>query len=461
MNPSPTAEPKGSVLLVDDIPENLRLLTDILTQQGYQVRSVTSGAMALRTAAAKPPDAILLDIKMPDMDGYQVCELLKADETTRDIPVIFISALDDLLDKVEAFQVGGVDYITKPFQVEEVVARLESQLTIQRQKRQLQQEVRTRRETEEILYQSRALLSSILNSSHDGIAAMQSVRDIDGTIGDFRCLVVNPVVAKMLGKTREELIGNLALRRLVQQIDPGLFQRFVDVVETGETFESELAYSTPEGDRWYHSIAVKLGDGFAVTVRDITSRKQIELELQAANEKLEILANLDGLTQLANRRRWDACLEQEWRRCAREQQPLSVLLCDVDYFKRYNDAYGHLAGDDCLRQIARAIAHSAKRPADLVARYGGEEFSILLPNTTAAGAAQIAEMIQAAVYDLSIAHRQSDISDRITLSIGIASVIPHPEVPPETLLNEADSALYLAKQQGRNQTVQAIAGVVG
>jgi two-component system cell cycle response regulator len=461
MNPNPSAEPKGSVLLVDDIPENLRLLTDILTQQGYQVRSVTSGAMALRTAVAKPPDAILLDIKMPDMDGYQVCESLKANETTRDIPVIFISALDDLLDKVEAFQVGGVDYITKPFHVEEVVARLESQLTIQRQKRQLQQEVRIRRETEEILYQSRALLSSILNSSLDGIAAMQAVRDVGGTIGDFRCLVVNPVVAKMLGKTREELIGNLALRRLVQRIDPDLFQMFVNVVETGETLESELAYSTPEGDRWYHYIAVKLGDGFAVTVRDITSRKQIELALQAANEKLEILANLDGLTQLANRRRWDACLEQEWRRCAREQQPLSLLLCDVDYFKRYNDAYGHLAGDDCLRQIARAIAHAAKRPADLVARYGGEEFAVLLPNTSTAGAAQIAENIQTAVHNLSIAHSQSDTSDWVTLSIGIATVTPHPEGSPETLLHEADGALYQAKQQGRNQTVQTAASVVG
>lgn len=460
MNPSPNAEPKGSVLLVDDIPENLRLLTDILTQQGYQVRSVTSGAMALRTAVAKPPDAILLDIKMPDMDGYQVCESLKANETTRDIPVIFISALDDLLDKVEAFQVGGVDYITKPFQVEEVVARLESQLTIQRQKQQLQQEVLIRRETEEILYQSRALLSSILNSSLDGIAAMQAVRDVSGTIGDFRCLVVNPVVAKMLGKTREELIGNLALRRLVQQIDPGLFQKFVDVVETGETLESDLAYSTSEGDRWYHYIAVKLGDGFAVTVRDITSRKQIELALQAANEKLEILANLDGLTQVANRRRWDVCLEQEWRRCAREQQSLSLLLCDVDYFKRYNDAYGHQAGDDCLRQIAGAIAQAAKRPADLVARYGGEEFAVLLPNTTADGAAQIAALIQAAVHDLAIAHCQSDISDRVTLSIGLATLIPHPDGSPETLLTEADGALYQAKQQGRNQTVQAIASAV-
>jgi two-component system cell cycle response regulator len=461
MTPNLSAEPKGSVLIVDDIPANLRLLTDILTQQGYQVRSVTSGAMALRTAVAKPPDAILLDIKMPEIDGYQVCKAMKANEATRDIPVIFISALDDLLDKVKAFQVGGVDYITKPFQVEEVVARLESQLTIQQQRRQLQQEIQTRRETEEILYQSRALLSSILNSSLDGIAAMQAVRDVAGMIGDFRCLVVNPVVAGMLGKTREDLIGNLALRRLVQQIDPGLFQKFVNVVETGEALESEIAYSTPAGDCWYHYIAVKLGDGFAITVRDITSRKQIELELQAANEKLEILANLDGLTQLANRRRWDACLGQEWRRCAREQQSLSLLLCDVDYFKRYNDAYGHQAGDDCLKQIARAIAQSAKRPADLVARYGGEEFAVLLPNTTAAGADQIAGMIQAAVHDLSIVHCQSDISDRVTLSIGIASVIPHPEMPPETLLTQADSALYRAKQQGRNQTVQAIAGVVG
>src|ERR671932_1122140 len=132
--------PKGNILIVDDTPENLRLLSNALTEQGYKVRSVINGAMALMGAKAAPPDLILLDINMPQMNGYEVCEALKADEQTREIPVIFISALDEVLDKVKAFAVGGVDYITKPFHFEEVLARVENQLTIRNLQKQLQEQ---------------------------------------------------------------------------------------------------------------------------------------------------------------------------------------------------------------------------------------------------------------------------------------------------------------------------------
>lgn len=125
---------KGNILIVDDLPENLHFLTEVLTKHGYKVRCVTNGTMALRTVRNHPPDAILLDIKMPDMDGYQVCEALKSDENTSEIPIIFLSALDQVFDKVKAFKVGGVDYISKPFQLEEVLVRLETQVTIQHQK---------------------------------------------------------------------------------------------------------------------------------------------------------------------------------------------------------------------------------------------------------------------------------------------------------------------------------------
>ncbi len=128
--------PRPSVLIVDDLPNNVRLLSIMLTEKGYQVRKAINGQMALNTVRSLIPDLILLDINMPDLNGYQVCEQLKADEKTREIPVIFISALDDVLDKVKAFQVGGVDYISKPFQGEEVMARIENQLTICRQKKQ-------------------------------------------------------------------------------------------------------------------------------------------------------------------------------------------------------------------------------------------------------------------------------------------------------------------------------------
>lgn len=272
MSYNPSLEITGNILLVDDLPENLQLLSDLLTTLGYSVRSVTSGRMALKTAKVKRPDLILLDIKMPDMDGYQVCQALKADEDLRDIPVIFISALDDVFDKVKAFWSGGVDYIAKPFQSEEVVVRLENQLTIQKQKQVLQDEISRRKETEEMLYQSRALLTSVLNSVLDGIAALQAVRDPNtGEIVDFRCLVVNPVIAKLFDRSREDLIGKLVLRKFLKRVKPDLFQKLVDVVETGYTLDETINYPD-NSNSIYQIIAVKLGDGFTVTLKDNSNK---------------------------------------------------------------------------------------------------------------------------------------------------------------------------------------------
>lgn len=261
---------KGNILIVDDLIENLHFLTNILTEQGYKVRSVTNGKMALRTARNNPPDVILLDIKMPDIDGYQVCSILKTEEETSDIPIIFLSALNEVFDKVKAFQVGGVDYITKPFQSEEVIARIQTQLTIQHQKHQLRQEIEQHQQTAEILYQSRALLASLLNSSRDGIAAMQAVRDmVTGEIEDFRYLLVNPVFAKLLGKKREDFTSKSGQKKLLNRLAPGLFEKFVQVVETGEPIEQKFCWETDAQKQWYDLIAVKLGDGFSITVREV------------------------------------------------------------------------------------------------------------------------------------------------------------------------------------------------
>ncbi|MEH1766041.1 diguanylate cyclase domain-containing protein [Nostoc sp.] len=451
MNFDSYKENKGNILLVDDLPENLQLLSDSLIQLGYTVRSVTSGRMALKTVKVKQPDIILLDIKMPEMDGYQVCKTLKADEDLRTIPVVFVSTLDDVFDKVTAFELGGIDYITKPFQMEEVVARIENQLTIQRQQRLLEQENIKRRETEEILYQSRAMLASILNSSLDGIAAMQAVRNpASGDIEDFRCLVVNPVIARAFGSNHEEMIGKFTLKKFLTSFKPELFNHFVNLVETGKPIKRDFYH--PLGNScWYHFVAVKLGDGFAITIRDITGRKQIELAFKDANQKLEQLANVDGLTQVANRRCFNGRLQAEWKRLAREQQPLSLILFDVDKFKLYNDYYGHLAGDDCLIRIAQTVQQTVHHPADLVARYGGEEFSVLLPKTDLAGAIQVAQSIQQVIHAQAIPHAKSDVKNIVTLSLGITSLIPTWDVKPDTLIALADRAMYNAKQEGRDR----------
>lgn len=181
--------------------------------------------------------------------------------------------------------------------------------------------------------------------------------------------------------------------------------------------------------------------------------KAAEIALRKANLELERLATLDGLTQVANRRRFDEYLSQEWRRMAREQQYLSLILCDVDYFKSYNDHYGHQAGDACLKRVAAAMRNTLKRPADLVARYGGEEFAIILPSTAMQGAITVAQAIQKAIKLLRLPHIQSQISDFITVSFGVSSIIPTHNLRAETLITTADEALYEAKKQGRDRII--------
>jgi diguanylate cyclase (GGDEF)-like protein len=174
------------------------------------------------------------------------------------------------------------------------------------------------------------------------------------------------------------------------------------------------------------------------------------------NQKLHeatLLASCDGLTQIANRRRFDEYLEQQWKQMARERSPMAILLCDIDHFKQYNDTYGHLAGDDCLRQVAQTLNETLKRPTDLIARYGGEEFAVILPQTDLSGALKVAEFLQTAVQRLQIVHVQSPVPPYLTLSIGVASTVPCPQDHPETLLDMADGALYHAKQQGRHRIV--------
>jgi diguanylate cyclase (GGDEF)-like protein len=156
------------------------------------------------------------------------------------------------------------------------------------------------------------------------------------------------------------------------------------------------------------------------------------------------------LTQLANRRRFDEYFNKEWRRLAREQAPLSLILCDIDCFKLYNDTYGHPAGDICLQQVAGAIRGAVRRPADLVARYGGEEFAVILPNTTTAGALRVAQTIRDRLRQLKIPHVGSLVSQYVTLSMGFASLIPTPDTFPTELISAADEALYHAKAAGRD-----------
>ena len=183
--------------------------------------------------------------------------------------------------------------------------------------------------------------------------------------------------------------------------------------------------------------------------------KQAELyhKLELANQKLEKLAVIDGLTGIANRRKFDDYIQSEWLRLAREKAPLSLIMCDIDHFKLYNDTYGHQAGDRCLQKIAQAINKVVKRPADLGARYGGEELAVILPNTTPEGAKKLAHQIRLQVQSLHIPHIASPVDLYVTLSLGVAGCIPNHQDSPQALITAADYNLYKAKELGKNRVV--------
>ena len=206
--------------------------------------------------------------------------------------------------------------------------------------------------------------------------------------------------------------------------------------------------------RQWQTGEIELLQQIAVQLAIAIHQSELYQQLEEANRELEKLAAIDSLTGIANRRKFDECIASEWLRLAREKAPLSLILCDIDHFKLYNDTYGHQAGDRCLQQVARAISLAIKRPADLAARYGGEELAVILPNTTPEGAEKLARQICLKLEALEIPHINSPIDMYVTLSVGVAGCIPHHDSSPQALISAADRALYQAKKAGRNRVVR-------
>jgi len=293
---------KQTILIVDDVTANIDILAELL-RPDYKIRAATSGEKALKISFSEnPPDLILLDVMMPDIDGYEVCRILKASFETKDIPIIFITGKTSIEDEIYGFNLGAVDYVRKPF---------------------------------------------------------------------------NSVIVKARVNTHAEL-------------------------------------------KRYH-------------------------------DYLEGISYLDGLTGIANRRKFDEYLDITWNFAMRDAIPISMVLMDIDCFKLFNDHYGHQEGDDCLIKIAQTLAGVATRKTDLVARYGGEEFVCILPNTEMEDAKQIAEKFRRSIMEIQIPHEYSAAGSNVTISIGVATVIPEINSNCSLLIKASDEALYRAKANGRNQ----------
>ena len=207
-----------------------------------------------------------------------------------------------------------------------------------------------------------------------------------------------------------------------------------------------------------HYLLTKQRDEAYETMRNMQEQlATANSQLEEHNVEIQRLSSQDGLTGIANRRRFDDFLDKEWRRATREKDgtEISLIMIDIDYFKIYNDSYGHQAGDDCLKNVALALNKCVHRATDLIARYGGEEFVCVLVNTPLEGAVTLAENMRQAIEDCNLAHNHSKVADRISISLGVSTMIPTQENSPENIIKEADDALYKAKETGRNQVISS------
>jgi diguanylate cyclase (GGDEF)-like protein len=306
---------RQKILIIDDTPANIQILHAVLGDT-YSIFFASCGRDGIVIAQKELPDLILLDIMMPDMDGYAVCAELKGDALTGQIPIIFITTMSNVEDEMKGLELGAIDYITKPFSPPIVKARVKNHLELKRH-------------------------------------------------------------------------------------------------------------------------------------RDLLEKATIELDKK--NMALNLLAREDALTGLANRRYFNEVLASEIKRAVRSRQLLSLILCDVDFFKNYNDHYGHVAGDKCLQVIGQILLHTFKRAGDLPARYGGEEFVVILPDTSSSNAGLLAEKLRQQMMAHAMPHAFSTAAEVVTLSFGVIEAQASQERDAEWYIHEADKALYRAKEKGRNQ----------
>lgn len=451
---------QAKILIVDDQPENLHLLSDALNGQVYEVRGVINGAMALMVAKTVVPDLILLDVVMPGLSGYEVCEQLKADATTRKIPIIFLSASNDSIDRVKALSIGGVDYINKPFQVDEVLLRIKNQLQLQAAQQEilrfnvaleqrilertaqleeanqeLKYEIKEREQLTRLLQDSEEKLESILNSLEEVVWSAD--------VATSKLLFLNPAAQEVYGRPVAELLANPDLR--LESIHPEDRDRVqLSLANNVEISDIEYRVIQPSGEIrwvWERSRLIcdaggKRRDGI---ISDITDRKQIEADLSYE-------AKHDSLTGLPNRAAFLERVDQAINHSKIDPQYLfAILFIDLDRFKIVNDSLGHQIGDELLITVANILRDCA-RNQDYVARLGGDEFTIVLEQISSIETAK--EISQKINEQLAVPINLSGHKVFTSASIGIVEADAKHKDSAD-LLRDADLAMYRAKALGK------------
>lgn len=438
----------GNIIIVDDEPGALKLLKDILTAEGHVVRPFNNGELALRSVMVEAPELFMLDIRMPGMSGLEVCQRIKADERLKEIPVIFISAASDMEDKVKAFEAGGVDYITKPFQKEEVVARVKTHIALSHAMQRMQKIAAALRVSEESLKMAQAI-------AHLGHW------EYDMRSGQFIC---SDEMCRILGLDSKESIANQdILLRAAHPDDRERVSNHLNGIMAGQGFDIEYRIILQNGE-----VRVVHGQGEAIlsdasgqtkiigTIQDIHEHGQTKMlgiiqditERKKLENMLEEQANTDFLTGCNSRRHFLESAEREFLRSRRYGGEMSILMLDLDHFKSVNDKYGHQVGDETLKTLVQ-VCKGFMREVDVIGRLGGEEFAILLPETGSERALEVAERLCQAVATAEVPIDNA-APLHFTTSIGVA-VLTAEDPRVDTIINRADRALYKAKNAGRNK----------
>ena len=447
------------VLVVDDVEVNVKLLEAKLASEYFNVITAYDGATGLDLARRERPDIVLLDVMMPQMDGFEVCRRLKADPQTADIPVVMVTALSDAADRVRGLEAGADDFLTKPVNDVALFARVRSLVRLKR----MTDEWRLREETYGRLA---ALAESQAKTAHDARPAqvvvledrpLSAQRILDTLTGeevkhaartsDVMSLAAPNVELFVLALSEEE-----DTLRLVADLRALEATRAIPILLIGEDDElPRLAKGLDLGATDYLLRPIDRNELIA-RVRTQVRRKRLQERLRDTYQRSLSMALTDPLTGLYNRRYLGAHLDGLMTRANAGAAGPSLLAIDVDRFKVINDTYGHAAGDAVLCEIAQCATRHL-RAFDLVARYGGEEFVVVMPETTLAVATAVAERLRHAVGDEAVVTPDFPAGIPVTISIGVAATLDGGVDTSAALLKRADDALYAAKRLGRNRVV--------
>lgn len=447
----------GKILIVDDIPDNLRLLQHMLSRHGYACYPANSGSMALRFLQSTLPDVILLDAMMPDMDGYEVCRRLRADPRTRDIPIIFISAADQVFDKVKAFSCGAVDYIVKPFQQEEVLARITTHLALHDLQKRLERRVEERtaaltainaRLSDEIADRIRTE-DALRHTRQDYKSLVDSINGIiwELDLSSFRLTYVSQQAEAILGYPPLAWLASpdLWIERLHPDDRVAVVSYYRAKMPDQTNHDLEYRMITASGQTvWLRNIVkVIVENGKPAKLRgvmvDVTQQKTSE-------EQLHHMAHYDALTGLPNRTLLHQHVAQAIECAKRNNTKSALLFIDLDYFKNINDSLGHQTGDALLKEAAARLAAGLPASGNL-ARLGGDEFVLVLPGLADGLEAEM--VAKATLEKLRIPYIVNGHELHSTGSLGI-SLFPDDGEDADALMRAADTAMYSAKEKGRN-----------